>query len=277
MIADPVDAVLLADPARELQLDQRGGDVPGSEPRRPGQLVDARRVIGQALEQLPGETAGRLDRGACGLEAVRLEHVCCGRDRRRPEPQQGVRACRDRRRDLARHHHHLPAVLEREVRRDERAGALAGLDHYRGRAEAGDDPVPRGEPPTCRFAGRSRFRGGAGPSPGPHRHGRPVPRKWRKVAQSRPKRGSPSGQAARPAHQLVHCQFVEHQRLLERLRLLDKNLVHCAYPEQLAVRKPCDQPPALRPRPRLSHPVENPFVVISRQRPAHARPSRGIG
>ena len=46
---DPVDAVLLADPARELELDQRGSDVPGTEARRPGQLVDARRVNGQAL------------------------------------------------------------------------------------------------------------------------------------------------------------------------------------------------------------------------------------
>ena len=57
-------------------------------------------------------------------------------------------------RDLARHGEHVAALLESEVRSDERAASLARLDDDRRSAETGDDPVPRGEAPRRRLDAR---------------------------------------------------------------------------------------------------------------------------
>ena len=61
------------------------------------------------------------------------------------------------RRDLARNGEHLAAFLHREVRRDQGAAPLAGLDHDRRDREPGDDPVARREPPRRRLDSRCVF------------------------------------------------------------------------------------------------------------------------
>ena len=100
------------------------------------------------MQQVARETLdGGRDGSTDALDPVRLEHVRGRGDRRRAEPEQRVRPGRDRRRDLAGHDHHLAAVLEREVRRDQRSRPLACLDDDGRGAEAGDDPVPRRESP----------------------------------------------------------------------------------------------------------------------------------
>ena len=83
------------------------------------------------------------------LDPEDLEHVLRARHGRRAEPEQRIRAGRERARDLARHRKHLAPLLEREVRRDQGAAALARLDHHRRPTEAGDDPVAGREAPGC--------------------------------------------------------------------------------------------------------------------------------
>ncbi len=85
------------------------------------------------------------------LEVERLEHVRRARRRRRTDAEQRVRSRAERRRDLPRHREHLPPVLEREVRGDQRARALAGLDDDRRAREPRDDPIPSREAPRGRL------------------------------------------------------------------------------------------------------------------------------
>ena len=66
------------------------------------------------------------------------------------------------RRDLPRHRQHLPPVLEREVRGDERARALARLDDDRRAGKPGDDPVARREAPRRGLHTRARTPTGSG-------------------------------------------------------------------------------------------------------------------
>ena len=85
------------------------------------------------------------------LDPVRLEHVGRRRHRRGSEPQQRVRPGRHRGRDLARDHHHLAPVLEREVRGDQGSGPLPRLDDHGRPTEAGDDAVPGRKAPRGRL------------------------------------------------------------------------------------------------------------------------------
>ena len=89
---------------------------------------------------------------AAAATAVRFEpeageHVGRARERRRAELQQVVRAGGERARDLARNGEHLSPLLQREIGGDQRAAALARLDHHDRGGEAGDDPVARREAP----------------------------------------------------------------------------------------------------------------------------------
>ena len=71
----PVDAVLLADPARELELDQRRRDIPTRDSGSSRQLVDARRVLGEPGEQVIPQGPRRSRRLDPPLDPVGLEHV----------------------------------------------------------------------------------------------------------------------------------------------------------------------------------------------------------
>ena len=68
-----------------------------------------------------------------------------------PSRSKRVRALAERRRDLPGDCEHLPPVLEREIGRDERAGALARLDDDGGSRESGNDPVAGRKSPRRRL------------------------------------------------------------------------------------------------------------------------------
>ena len=108
---------------------------PGSSPVVADELVDRRRRTATTASSTLAafaEPSRRL--GAAGeLDPERMEHVADAGDRRRAEPQERVRAARERRRDLARNGQDLPPLLEREVGGDQRAASLARLDDH-GRA-----------------------------------------------------------------------------------------------------------------------------------------------
>ena len=65
----------------------------------------------------------------------------------RPQPEQSVGARRQRACDLPRHSEYIPPLFEREVGCDESTASLPRLHHHGRRAEAGDDPITRGEAP----------------------------------------------------------------------------------------------------------------------------------
>ncbi len=131
----------------ELELDERGRHSRRLEPRRTSDLVARERPVtqhGQHRDRLVRHCLGRrFDRH----EPVRLEHVTGARDRCRTQPQEPVRARRERARDLPGHCHHLPSVLEREVGGDQRARPLARLDDDGRGAQPGDHAVASRKPP----------------------------------------------------------------------------------------------------------------------------------
>ncbi len=88
---------------------------------------------------------------AARLEPEDLEHVVGAGHRCRTEPEQRIRARRERARDLTRDGEHIASLLEREVGGDERAAPLPCLDHDRRPTQAGDDPVPSREAPRGRL------------------------------------------------------------------------------------------------------------------------------
>ena len=154
----PIHTSLLGHGARELELGQGDGELFGGEAGRPRELVGARRCLADAREH---EACRRADLRLPAIgrdEPEALEHVLGARERRRAEPEQGVRAGGERTRDLARNREDLSPLLEREVGRDQRAAALAGLDDDGGGTETGHDPVPRRETPRCRLDSRCVLR-----------------------------------------------------------------------------------------------------------------------
>jgi hypothetical protein len=62
------------------------------------------------------------------------------------------------RRDLAWDREHLPSLVEREIRGDQRPTPLARLDHDGCQRQARDDAVPRGEAPGSRLDARRVLR-----------------------------------------------------------------------------------------------------------------------
>ena len=144
-----IDTVLERHATGELELDERGrAGSPESTP-------DARRSSSAVSAPAPSRSSkAPPHRRAYGFRLRRLdpedlEHVVGARHGRRAEPEQRIRAGRERARDLAGHCEHVAALLEREVGRDERAAPLARLDHDGRPTEPGDDPVARREAPRC--------------------------------------------------------------------------------------------------------------------------------
>ena len=129
---------------------------PASSAVRCTKLVDRSRGIGEhstdAFETLL-ERCAQSD--GPRRQPERREDVADTRDRGRSEPEEVVRATRERTRDLAGHREHLAALVECEVCRDQRPAPLARLDD--------DGRVGRG-PATIRL--RAGKRHGAGSTPG---------------------------------------------------------------------------------------------------------------
>src|SRR5438093_8719133 len=143
MLCEPaVDAFAFRREARDFELGERSHHVAGEESARADELV---RGGGKELEQrMRGDLTFRQG------DAERLEYIAWRRQRRRAEPEQSVRTCRERRRDLAGNGEDLSSLLDREVRRDQRATPLARFDDDRRRAETGGDPVARRASPGPR-------------------------------------------------------------------------------------------------------------------------------
>ncbi len=90
-----------------------------------------------------------------GLDPERGEDVGGARQGAAPSLSSAFVPARQGGRDLARHREHLAPLLEREIRRDQSAAALACLDDDGRRAQPGHDAVARGEAPGRRLdAGR---------------------------------------------------------------------------------------------------------------------------
>ena len=81
------------------------------------------------------------------LQPERSQDVRCSEKRSRALAQEVVRARRQRRSDLPWNRKDFASQLEREVRGDERSGALACFDDDRRDAEPGDDPISCGKAP----------------------------------------------------------------------------------------------------------------------------------
>src|SRR6266851_605317 len=145
--AGAIAAIAAADAAGQFELHERACDGRGGKSGRSCELVRARRPLTQTREHAPTLATGRRLVGFRLFEPEAREHVCGARQRRRPELEQRIRPRRERRRDLTRHGENLAALLEREIGGDQRAAALARLDHDGRRGEAGDDSITRRKPP----------------------------------------------------------------------------------------------------------------------------------
>ena len=147
----PIDTSLLCHGAGELELGQGDGELFG---RRPVARASSSAPAADSRTRASTSAAGAPTSGSDGSAATspKLSSTSWrAGERRRAEPEQGVRAGGKRTGDLTRDREDLSPLLEREVGRDQRAAALAGLDDYRGGAETRDDPVPGREAPRRRL------------------------------------------------------------------------------------------------------------------------------
>ena len=165
-------------------------------------LCRTRRSTGTGLEPSSAVTASRASPGASSSSgasaAAPRGHSRRGSSSTRPRPSasassnvvraldqgsplanQAVGPARARVQRRAGDRHHLASLLQREPRRDQRAGARRALDHHHAAGQPCDDAVC-GAGSACRWA---RCRGGPRRSPSPR------PRVARRG------RGSPSGRA----------------------------------------------------------------------------------
>src|SRR5207249_581492 len=120
------------------ELRERGRHLARSETRGAQELVGAGGAPSERLEHARRGFA-ELDRRGRTRQAEALENVACAGRRCRTQPEQRVRAGGQRRGDLPRDREDLTTLLQREIRRDQRAAALARLDDDRRGAQTGDD------------------------------------------------------------------------------------------------------------------------------------------
>ena len=226
----------------------------------PREAVDVVGSVAQRREHVARGSArsGRNGRGS--LEAHRCEHVVRHEQRRGSLAQQGVRAGRERGRDLAGHGENLATLLERELGRDQRAGALPRLDHDHGARRArrrsgyerGTATAParlRARTPTrSARSRRSAARGRRGPAGSPGRSRSRARPPWSRKPRARPggprrrhrgrarsRRPPRPPRASRPSARATWAPYGEHA-------LAPTIAIH-GPAEQLRPRAPQEQPP----------------------------------
>ena len=117
-----------------------GGSVFGIYPFDAFRRVEVNAGLYVADAEFLWSTLSRVDAKNAQREFYLTDLVALAADGPGAVPDEAVRSRAQRRGHVARDGHDLAALLEREARRDERAGALVGLDHHDDSRERGDDP-----------------------------------------------------------------------------------------------------------------------------------------
>ena len=127
----------------------------GRTARRDRPADAARCPSSSATARSPAPSPSGSGLGAGGGSANRLrrpdrlgvvrQQIVGGEQRLGAVADQAVGADRRRAGDVPRHRHHLPSLVQRGPRRDQRAGSLRRFDHHRDPRQAADEPVPPGK------------------------------------------------------------------------------------------------------------------------------------